>query len=225
MFKHEPNEIIAGLQSKLKAKTEASGRVYTVDGESKAYPSITTVLGSLSKHAIMEWRKRVGEEEANRISRKACSKGTKIHSLVEAHINNEQVNLENEMYHIQQGFGAIRKVLDERLSTVCVQESAMYSDYLRIAGRVDCIGVFDNRLSVIDFKTSSKVKERDDIQSYFMQEAAYAIMFEELTKKPIVQLVTIMAVDGMSNALVFKEHRDAWTEKLITTIKNYYINN
>ena len=225
MFEHVTVPQIAELQGRVKSKTQEGKRVYMIDGKEKAYPSITTVLGYFGKQAIMEWRKRVGEEEANRISRQAATKGTRVHSLVEDYINNREVGIKDEMFHIQIAFKGIQSVLDNRLTAVYAQESALYSDYLKVAGRVDCVGIFDGKLSIIDFKTSRRVKDREDISNYFMQEAAYAIMFEEITKMPVTRLVTIMAVDGIAEPLIFVERRDAWAPELVKTIKRYYINN
>jgi genome maintenance exonuclease 1 len=224
-FNHVTIPKIEDLQSRVKAKTTKSKRVYTVDGSDKAYPSITTILGSLSKKAIMEWRKRVGAEEANRISRQASTKGTRVHSLIEDFINNKQVELKDEPLHITTAVKGIQSALKENVTDIYAQECVLYSNYLRVAGRVDCIGVFADKLSVIDFKTSRRHKEKKDISSYFMQEAAYAIMFEERTGIPITQLVTIMAVDGQVQPLVFIEQRDNWTKQLMKTVYNYHINN
>ena len=113
----------------------------------------------------------------------------------------------------------MEKVLRSKVTTVHALESALYSDYLGVAGRVDCVGVFDDRLSVIDFKTSRSEKKREHIHTYFMQEAAYAIMWEELTGTPIHQLVTIMAVNGNLSAEVFVEKRKNWEQPLLRTLR------
>ena len=97
----------------------------------------------------------------------------------------------------------------------------MYSEHLGVAGRVDCIAEFNGKLSIIDFKTSMKPKKKDWIKNYFMQESAYAIMFEERTGIPITQLVTIVAVDGTNDPQVFVEHRDDWVRPLKDTIAKY----
>lgn len=216
-FQHNP---ISLEYSDLTSETTEAGRKY-ITPSGKAYPSITTVLGVLSKQQIMEWRKRVGAEEANRISRKACHRGTKIHGLVEKYLQNSDIGLDKEMPHIVAGFKSIQSILDTRIDNIRMQEAPLYSDYLGIAGRVDLIAEFDGRLSIIDIKTSSRVKTKDDIHSYFMQESAYAIMFEERTGIPITQLITLMVVDNADTPLIFKEHRDNWDKQLITTIKQY----
>ena len=99
-----------------------------------------------------------------------------------------------------------------------------YSDTLKVAGRVDCIAEFEDELSIIDFKTSSRIKDRSEISSYFMQECAYAIMFEEQTGIEVNQLVTLMVVDGDENLLIFKEKKEDWIDPLIEEITYYYEN-
>jgi len=205
----------------LVATTTEKGRVYLTPTGVK-YPSITTVLGHFGKHKIMEWRKAVGEEEANKVAARAASRGTAMHTLCERYIDNdEKVFDEKTMPHVKAMFNSIKPVIDTRVGKVYLQEVALYSDHLRIAGRVDLIAEFDGVLSIIDFKTSSRRKTEDDIKDYFEQESAYAIMFEERTKIPIVNLVTIMAIENDQEPLVFKEHRDNHARDLIRKIRLY----
>lgn len=204
----------------LEAVTTESGRVYLTPS-GKKYPSITTVLGHFGKHQIMEWRKAVGEEEANRISARAAGRGTALHTLCERYIDNKPVFDEKTMPHVKAMFNSVKPVVDSRVGRVYVQEVPLYSDHLRLAGRVDLIAEFDGVISVIDFKTSSRVKTSEDIKSYFEQESAYAVMFEERTNIPIVNLVTIMAVENDKNPLIFKEHRDNHVSDLVRKIRLY----
>lgn len=205
----------------MEAVTSNTGRVYLTPAGVK-YPSITTVLGHFGKHAIMEWRKRIGEEEANRISARAAGRGTALHTLCERYIDNEEdIFGDNTMPHVKAMFNSIKPVIDNRVGKVYLQEKPLYSDHLRIAGRVDLIAEFDGVLSIIDFKTSSRIKEVKDIKGYLEQESAYAVMFEERTKIPVVNLVTIMAVENESTPLVFKEHRDNHIGDLIHKIRLY----
>lgn len=205
----------------LEATTSESGRVYLTPTGAK-YPSITTVLGHFSKHKLMEWRKAVGEEEANRVGRLAADRGTRLHTICEKYIDNEEdIFGAKTMPHVKSMFYSIKPVLDSRIGKVYLQEVPLYSDHLRIAGRVDLIAEFDGVISIIDFKTSSKRKTAEDIKDYFEQESAYAIMFEERTGIPIVNLVTIMAVENDKEPLVFKEHRDNHASDLIKKIRLY----
>jgi len=201
MFTH-----VKQLEDFAQAKTVPGvGRKYFTE-TGAAYPSVTTVLGVLSKHAIMAWRKRVGEEEANKISRQASTRGTKIHALCEDVLNNKDVDI-NEMSLLdQEMFKSFRPVLD-RIDNIHCQEVALYSNHLRMAGRVDCIGEFDGKLSVIDFKTSGKPKKKEWIENYFAQAAAYGIMYEERTGIPVAQSVILIAVEG-HEPQVFIEKRD-----------------
>lgn len=201
-----------------------NGRMY-VTPEGNKYASITTVLGSFGKQAIFEWRKRVGEGEANRIARHATTRGQALHSLMEKYIRgDEQVLTGNEMPHVLLSFTAARKVIDENLTQVYMQEYPLYSDHLELAGRVDLVGEFGRRTSVIDFKTSSRIKTREDIEDYFIQECAYAIMFEERTGIPVPRLVTVMAVDNDPKPLVFVERRLNWEKPLLKKLQDYRTN-
>jgi hypothetical protein len=204
----------------LVATTSESGRVYLTPS-GKKYPSITTVLGHFGKHKIMEWRKAVGEEEANRVSARAAGRGTALHTLCERYIDNIEVFDEKTMPHVKAMFNSLKPVIDARVGKVYLQEVPLYSDHLRIAGRVDLIAEFDGVISIIDFKTSSRRKTSDDIKDYFEQESAYAIMFEERTGIPIVNLVTIMAVENDTEPLIFKEHRDNHAPDLVRKIRLY----
>ena len=203
----------------LIAETSSTGRVYTTPTGTK-YPSITTVLSILSEDGIRAWRKRVGEEEANRISTRAANRGTAVHSITERYINNEVDYAEGFMPNIIQNFNDLKPILDERLGNIRAQEVPLYSDHLRLAGRVDCVAEFDGTLSIVDFKTSRKLKKKEWITNYFAQEAAYAIMWEERTGEPITQLVTLITVDD-EQPQVFVEHRDNWTELLLKTRDEY----
>lgn len=203
---------------------EDGSRVY-VNASGEAYPSATTVLSVLSRDAIAAWRKRVGDEEANKVSQKATTRGTKIHSLTEAYLKNEDIyeayaTTKASMLDIEM-FNKFKHVL-QAIDNIHCQELALYSDHLRMAGRVDCIAEFEGRRAVIDFKTANKAKYKSQIHSYFMQAAAYAIMYEERTGIPVPWLVILIAVED-DNPQVFIERRDDWTKELIRT-RDYFEN-
>ena len=210
----------------LIAETLETGRTYnTPDG--KSYPSITTILSILSEESIRKWRARVGEEEANRVSTRASRRGTAVHEALEKYVNNVtwQELLDTETPDVIQSISSVRDVLDKSLGKVYGQEIPLYSHHLRCAGRVDCVAEFNGQPSIIDYKTSKKLKPKKFIENYFCQEAAYAIMWEERTGMPITQLVTVIAVDagndGLPCAQVVIEQRDNWTEMLMETIEKY----
>jgi hypothetical protein len=215
MFVHEPIDL--GYND-LVAVTEDSGRKYATPKGS--YPSITTVLGKLSKAAIMAWRDRIGHEEANKISRQASGRGTAVHAMCEKYVNNDPLYAKGAMPNILHDFNRIKDILDQRIGVVYGQELPLYSDHLKVAGRVDCVAEFDGKLSIIDYKTSRKTKKKSWIEQYFMQECFYAIAWEERTGIPVTQLVTIISVDD-AEPQVFIEHRDNWDKQLVKAIADY----
>lgn len=214
-FLHEPVDL---GYSDLNNVTTDKGRQY-VDPEGNKYPSITTVLSILSKEAIQRWRARVGEEEANRISTQASTRGTKIHTILEKYVDNDPSYLEGEMPHNIQTFKDIQPIIDSNLNKVYAQEAPLYSKHLGVAGRVDLVGQWNGVDSIIDWKTARKQKKKEWISNYFMQASAYAIMWEERTGRPIKQLVICIA--GDEGPQVFIEDRDNWTSELINTINEY----
>lgn len=194
----------------IKRATASDGsRVYETPS-GRAYPSVTSVTGLHGKKAIMEWRKRVGEEEANRISSRATQRGTRIHSLCESFLRNEEVVPSMFDHDMWNSFSPLL----HSVNNVHALETPLYSDHLQVAGTVDCIAEYKNKLSVVDFKTSSRVKYKKDISSYFMQCAAYSVAFEERTGVSVPRLVILMAVDN-EEPLVFTEKRDTWIDKFI----------
>jgi len=212
MFQHE----IVNEDYSLDQQTSKKGRVY-VDAEGNKYPSITTVLSILNKEAILAWRKRVGEEEANKISTRAAVRGTKVHDMIEKYILNEDPG-EPDLISVS-NFKEVKPIIDERLSKVYATEKRMFSKHLGVAGTVDCVGVWDGKDSIIDWKTSAKFKKKEWISNYFMQASAYAIMWEERTGRPITQLVVCIA--GDMGPQIFVEHRDNWDKELVSVIKRY----
>jgi ATP-dependent exoDNAse (exonuclease V) beta subunit len=216
-FVHDPVDL--GYQDILCETTE-KGRKY-VTPQGKQYPSITTILGKvMSDGWVEEWKAAVGEEAADRVRRVAAQRGERVHSLVESFLDNREIDLRREMPNVSAAFKSIRPVLEQHVNRIRLQEKPLYSDFLKAAGRVDLVAEYDGVLSIIDIKTSSKVKTADDIHNYFMQETAYAIMFEERTQIPVEQIVTVMAVD-FSSPLVFIEKRDNWSNSLANVITEY----
>lgn len=201
---------------KLQRVTAADGtRVYKTP-QGNAYPSVTTVTGLLNKQSIQEWRARVGEKVANEISSKAARRGTRVHSLCESYLSNLSPDVDMFDQEMWQSF----KPLLDRIDNVHCLETPLYSDHLAVAGTVDCIAEFDGKLSVIDFKTSSKPKTSSQIANYFMQCSAYAVAFEERTGIPIGRLVILMAVDD-HDPIVFVEKRDDYIQHFISLREDY----
>ena len=216
MFTYCPPKQLPNLTS----ETFPDGKRYYVTPSGNKLPSVTTVIGAQKKASIMAWRKRVGEEEANKISKKASSRGTNVHTLCERYLNNDKLG--DVMPDAKEMFRSLVPLLN-RINNIHYQEQALWSEQLGLAGRVDCIGEFDGVLSVIDFKTSKKIKQRENILDYFWQETAYALMYEELVEQPINQLVTIMAVDN-EQPLLFIEKTENHIEGLVKAIDFYHKN-
>ena len=209
------------LQFDLSAETTDSGRVYTTP-EGNKYKSITTVLSHYGKQAIYEWRQSVGEERANEISRKAANRGTKVHKICEDYLNNEITELKMQMLmpNLKELFFKIRPIIDTNVGRIYSQEQALYSDEYRIAGRVDLIAEWNGKLAVIDFKTSSKQKEEENIQNYFMQCTAYALMFAERTGMWIDDIVVLIATEE-GPAQVFERQIHDYRQPLVEYIDKY----
>mgnify|MGYP001324829605 FL=1 len=214
VFEHEKLDI--GYDD-LVADTRETGRVYVAPDGSR-YPSVTTVLSILSEDAIRAWRLRVGEEEANKVGHRASNRGTAVHSIIEGYLKNEPTD--DYLPHIKQSLQNLRPILDQSIGKIFGLEVALFSRHLGLAGRCDCVAEFDGVPSIVDFKTSKRVKKKENISNYFAQMSAYAIMFEERTGMPITNTVIVMDVDD-NEPLVFKEHRDNWTKLLIDTKKEY----
>ena len=207
---------------KIESQTFPDGKRYYVTPEGKKLPSVTTVVGAQKKQAIMEWRRRVGEEVANKISKQATTRGTNMHSLCEYYLNNEPKPPGVVMPDAKEMFISIKPHLN-KINNIHYQEVGLWSSQLGLAGRVDCIGEYEGKLSVIDFKTSKKAKDRESILDYFWQCTAYALMYEELVGQPIDELVIIMAVQD-STPLIFKEKTQDHIEGLVKAIDYYHKN-
>ena len=217
MFNH-----VQGIDiPELKQINAKGGRRYeTPTGQS--YPSVTTVLGRLKAQAIQEWRERVGNEEANRIMTKASRRGTNVHTMCEMYLSNDYQAMRYMPADVET-FNSIKPFLN-KINNIHLLEGRLFSHHLGLACTVDCIAEYEGKLSVIDFKTSLKPKKKEWIDNYFMQESAYAIMYEERTGRPITQLVTIMAVDD-NEPQIFVEHRDTWAKPLLNAITDYMDSN
>ena len=205
---------------KLERTTNPDGKRVYKTPSGAAYPSVTTVTGLHTAKGIAEWRARVGNEEANRISSRASARGTRIHSLCESYLRGESA--EPDIFDAEM-FSSIKFLLND-IDNIHALEDPLYSDHLQVAGTVDCIAEFQGKLSVIDFKTSSRPKDRDDIHNYFMQTSAYAVAFEERTGIPVGRMVVIMAVDN-DDPRWFIEKRDNWVggfKKLRLDYQNKY---
>ena len=160
-----------------------------------AYPSVTSIISFVSREKFASWRARVGNEEANKVTKQATTRGTDLHLCLEMYLKNEDVKLLDEYKRplIQFMFNFAKPFIDDRLDNIYQQETPMYSDKLCLAGTVDLICEVDGELAIVDFKTSKKQKPEAWLEDYFVQLSAYWAMFSEKTgivpKKLVVFLV------------------------------------
>ena len=202
-YKHQ--KTVLSLIPKLKTKTINKNRFY-VTPEGNEYPSITTVLSIRNKKGLVEWRKRVGNDVANYVAGKAAARGTKVHHMCEDYLNNEDINHHQKDFLPWCLFTQLKNNVLCNIDNIYAQECGLYSDKYKVAGRVDCIAEYDNVLSVIDFKTSTR--ERDDAwnENYYIQGSAYAEMFTELTGIDVSQIVILVVTeDGTVQEFVKKK--------------------
>jgi len=213
MFNH-----IGVVIPEVKTKNVNRKRFYvTPDG---LYPSITTVLNVRKREGLAEWRKRVGEDVANYIARTAATRGTKVHKMCEDFLNNEEVVKENHEFLPWCLFSQLKPVLEDRIDNIFAQEAGLWSDKYKVAGRVDCIAEYNGVPSIIDFKTSRSQRNDEYNESYYIQAAAYAEMFEERTGIEIEQIVILVVTeDGQVQEFVKKKHE--YLPLLVETIEQF----
>lgn len=208
------NHLNLPVLADIPTETVDGSRRYVVNG--KLLPSVTTVTSYQNRHSINEWRQRVGEETANKISQFASTNGTKFHKLVEDYVNNVDAEYDTEKYEVAlKLFNQFKALLDD-VDNIHYQESSLYSEQLGIAGRVDCIAEYNGKLSVIDFKSSSEPKYENQIQNYFVQETGYAMMYEEMTGNKVEQIVTLISCHSGETQVFVKNPAD-----YVDTLKQY----
>ena len=176
--------------------------------------SITSVTSHFNRETFAKWRERVGEDEANKITKKATSRGTDMHTLVENYLRNEEMP-KGSVQPLSEFLYLIAKDALNRINNIHALERSLYSEYLGIAGTVDCIAEFDGELSIIDFKTSKKPKPREWIENYFVQCCAYACMLHELTGLSVKKFVIIMSCEN-GEVEVYEEYNKTKYIKLLT---------
>ena len=174
--------------------------------------SITSVTSHFNKEIFVKWRKRVGNEEADKITKAATGRGTDMHTLTEHYLKNEDLP---EVRPISDFLFKIAKGKLNKIDNIYALEGPLYSKELGIAGTVDCIAEYDGELAIIDFKTSKKPKPREWVDHYFVQCMAYGCMLYELTGIMIKKLVIIMACEN-GECVVYEEYDKAKYIKLLT---------
>lgn len=203
---------------KLFSYTLEGKRVYATPSGEK-YPSVTTVLGSLDKTWLYEWRARVGEEEANRISRYSANRGTKLHEMCEKYMLNDDTFTDKQMPITVNMFKSIQKYIDY-VDIVYGNEIPLYSHELKTAGTCDLFCEIGGTKAVLDFKTSSKIKKEENIKNYFLQATAYAIMIRELKGIEVPKLIILIGVEDKPAQYFIKSVKD-YEEEVRDIFKKY----
>ena len=189
--------------------------------EGKRYPSVTAVLGKMmDKSALEAWRKRVGEDEAARVSTRASTRGTNVHTMCENYVLGHDID--TSMPHNMMMFNQIKKVLDEKVDMIRATECTLFSDHLKLAGSCDLIANYDDRLSIIDYKTSAKRKRKDWIEGYFLQASLYSYMLWEMTDILVKDIVIIIGVDDSLESQIFIERPQRYLEKAVDLVRSYH---
>ena len=218
-FNHiHPDHVLIELK-----REEYNGKRYYISPSGRRLPSVTTFLSHFKGDSIQKWRKKVGEEEANRISTRASRRGTKFHSLMESYISNQEVfssTTTDVMPDMKLAFRNMLPTLD-RLDNVHYLETMLYSETLGLAGQVDCIAEFDGVPSIIDFKTSLRLKKEEWILNYFEQCTCYSLMYEEMTGIQCKQIVVLISVDDEQEPQVFVKQRGEYIPELARKVKQF----
>ena len=201
-------------------KKEVDGiRLYNLPDD-QWVPSITSVTSFYNRQIFIDWRKRVGIEEANRISRRATARGTDFHEAAQCYLMN--LNMEWDKFQpITKIMFAHAKPYLDRINNIHAIERTLYSEYLGLAGRVDCIGEYEGELAVIDFKTSDKLKPEKWLENYFVQEMFYASAYYDMTDIPVKKLITLMLTPGGDVKVIDKRNKDDYIKLLVRYIKEF----
>lgn len=199
------------------------GKRYYKTPTGEKYPSVTTVLSSFTKEGILEWRRRVGEEEANRITGQATRRGTKVHLLCERYILNEDSIGKGMMPSDIDMFKQIQPIIDSSVGLIFGSEIPLFSHSLKTAGRCDLICEFDGCTTILDFKTSRKPKKEEWIKNYFLQATCYGMMLEEMYGRCTSQIAVLIAVDDDKPQL-FKKSSLEMRDEVRLLFSQYHAN-
>lgn len=193
-------------------------RYYNIGGENKKLVSITSVISHYNKEKFAKWRERVGEEEANRVKKRATSRGTDTHTLIENYLLNKELP---QVQPISEHLFKIAKPTLNRINNIHCLESSLYSEVLGVAGSVDTIAEFDGELAVIDYKTSAKKKPREWVEGYFVQTMFYGMALYEMTGIQIKKLVIIMTCENGECVVYEERNLEKYMRLVIQYIKRF----
>ena len=205
----------------LERETIDGVRYYKIPDEDELIKlvSITSITSHFNKEIFLDWRKRVGNEEADRITKAATTRGTDMHTLTEHYLNNESLP---KVPPISDFLFKISKPKLQKIGKINGLAGPLYSRQLGIAGTVDCIAEYEDELAIIDFKTSKKPKPRDWIEHYFVQAMAYGCMLYEMKDISVKKLVIIMACEN-GECVVYEERDKSKYIKLLGKYINKFV--
>lgn len=218
-FEHKPYQFDELPQCYVNGK-----RYYDVGG-GKTYPSVTTVLSSLSKEHLEAWKQRVGPEQAEITSRQAANRGTQMHKLCEDYVGNDpniELLVSCAMPNIVPLFKQIKPVLDTRLELVYNMEACLFSHKLKTAGRSDLLCKFDGLNTVLDYKSSDKYKKEEWIENYFIQCATYAQCVYEMKGIIFPQIAVVIAVESENTPQVFVRKTVNYLNRVKEVFRNFH---
>ena len=215
MFNHLDVEL-----PKLERQTIDGVRYYDVPDGDKLLKlvSITSVTSHFNREIFVKWRKRVGEDEAQKITKAATSRGTDMHSLVENYLYNKTLP---SVPPLPDFLFKIAKAELNKINNIHCLEGPLYSLQLGVAGTTDCIAEYDGELAVIDFKTSKKPKPREWIENYFVQAMFYGMAYYEMTGTPIKKLVIIMACEDGESVVYEESDLKKYMKLVVKYIKKF----
>jgi len=217
----------------LESDTTSNGErvYYTPMG---AAPSVTTIISTLPHPGLDEWRERVGEEEADRVSKEAASIGTCMHDMLESYVRDVQYPETNtpEEAIAKKMFAAVRMMGLRDLQEIWGIEVALYYENL-YAGRTDIVGVYSGKPSIIDYKTSKYFKKDEWIEDYKLQTAAYAICHDELFPdiEPIEQCVLLLGTrpnpeyrvpPKCQRVIIEKDEMEEYKDRWLGVLEEYH---
>ena len=214
MFNH-----VALSITPLDRETIDGVRYYDIPGESKLV-SITSITSWINREIFRSWRARVGNEEADKVTKAATSRGTDMHTLTENYLLNEELPTVQPLSEFL--FKQSKPQLN-LIDNIHAIEKPLYSLKLGVAGTVDCIAEYEGELAVIDFKSSKKPKPRKWIDHYFVQCAAYACMLYEMKEIPVKKFVIIMSCEN-GEVKVYEERNKAKYIKLLSEYIGEFVN-
>ena len=201
---------------KLERETIDGVRYYSVPDEDELIKlvSITSITSHFNREIFINWRKKVGDEKADQITKAATKRGTDMHTLTEHYLKNDDLP---SAPPISEFLFNISKRELRNINNINALEGSLYSKYLGISGTVDCIAEYNNELAIIDFKTSKKPKPREWVEHYFVQCMAYGCMLYEITGISVKKLVIIMACEN-GECVVYEEYNK---QKYIKLLNQY----